>query len=99
MRRRRAASATADALQLTSPGSQVSVTAPEASWSVALKDHFPDTRVRDEVTMPLTFPSRSVVVPSSFRIVCGPNRVAVTPPKVTPAAGWSPPGPHPHPPP
>jgi hypothetical protein len=61
------------ALQLTLPESQVSVTAPAASCSVALNVQAPDTFVPDELKVPLMVPSRSVVVPSGFRCTTGPK--------------------------
>jgi hypothetical protein len=61
------------ALQLTLPESQVSVTTPAASRSVALSDHLPVTFVRALLKAPLTEPSKSVVVPSSLRAVVGPK--------------------------
>jgi hypothetical protein len=38
-----------------------------------LNAHLPETRVRDELNLPLMLPSTSVVVPSSLRSVSRPN--------------------------
>ncbi len=61
------------AFQLTLPESQVSVTAPVASWSVIFSCHLPETLVRDALSVPLMDPSKSEVLPSSLRWVTGPN--------------------------
>jgi hypothetical protein len=65
--------ANSDALQLTFEASHVSVTAPAASRSVPLKDHLPDAFVRALLNDPLMLPSKSVIVPSSLRLVIGPK--------------------------